>query len=149
MDVIRRNTDYALRLMALLAVFFQKKESVSARSLSQNTVVPYPVTCKLLQKLQKREIVKSAMGPQGGYILARNPEQISFLVVIETIQGPISINRCFLGAYKCPMKGKCSLHGKLIKLQDEIINSLRHAKITELVSDERVEKENINENVSE
>jgi len=54
MDIIRRNTDYALRLMALLAGFSQKKESVSARSLSEIAAVPYPLTCKLLQQLQKK-----------------------------------------------------------------------------------------------
>lgn len=142
MDIIRRNTDYALRLMNLLAGFYQKNQAVSARSLSDNAVVPYPLTCKLLQKLQRKKIVKSFMGPRGGYLLARHPEQISFHEVIETIQGPIRVNRCFLGQYQCPLKGKCPLHGKLMRIQDEIINSLQKTKISELISNEHVKLEN-------
>lgn len=143
MDIIRRNTDYALRLMNLLAGFYQKNQAVSARTLSQNASVPYPLTCKLLQKLQKRKIVKSEMGPQGGYLLARSPDQISFHDVIETIQGPISVNRCFLGQYQCPLKGHCPLHGKLMRIQDEIVNSLRNCKIAELISGQEVRLENL------
>ena len=138
MDILRRNTDYALRIMTLLADFFQRKESISARILSKLSAVPYPLTCKLLQKLQKKEIVKSEMGPKGGYGLARNPEQISFLDVVETIQGPISVNRCFLGRYKCPLKQKCPLHGKLMGLQNGIIDTLQNTKISELVTGEEI-----------
>ena len=138
MDIIRRNTDYALRLMTLLVDFSQQKESLSARRLSEKAAVPYPLTCKLLQQLQKNEIVKSAMGPKGGYFLARSPSQISFLDVIQTIQGPISINRCFMGRYKCPLKGKCPLHRKLIGLQNGIIDSLQNTKLSELVPNQGI-----------
>jgi len=78
------------------------------------------------------------MGPKGGYLLARNPSQISFLDVIQTIQGPISINRCFLGRYKCPLKGNCPLHRKLMGLQNGIIDSLQSTKLSELVSSQGV-----------
>lgn len=141
MDIIRRNTDYALRIMSLLARFSDKKASVSARNLSAQAAVSYPLTCKLLQTLQKKDIVKSAMGPKGGYLLSRNPAQISFLDVIETIQGPIRINRCFLGPYKCPLKGNCPLHVKLIGLQNGIIDSLKNTKISELIPTESVYRE--------
>ena len=141
MDIIRRNTDYALRLMTLLVGFSQKKESISARNLSEQAVVPYPLTCKLLQQLQKSDIVKSEMGPKGGYLLARNPSQISFLDVIQTIQGPISINRCFLGRYKCPLKGNCPLPRKLMGLQNGIIDSLNRTKVSELVPNQELQSE--------
>ena len=143
MDIIRRNTDYALRLITLLTGYFKKGTSVSARNLSKIAVVPYPLTCKLLQKLQKQNIVISTMGPKGGYGLARNPEHISFLEIVETIQGPIHVNRCFLGQYKCPLKGRCPLHGKLKRLQDEIVDSLRNTKIAELTSVKKDKQEHM------
>ena len=141
MDIIRRNTDYALRIIALMVDFFDKKKSVSARILSEQSVVPYPLTCKILQKLQKKGIINSEMGPRGGYFLAHNPGQISFLDIIQTIQGPISVNRCFLGNYKCPLKRNCPLHEKLMGLQNGILDSLRNTKISELVSKDSVIQE--------
>ena len=134
MDIIKRNTDYALRIIAVLNDSFHTGEFISARALSREAVVPYPLTCKLLQKLQKREIVKSEMGPRGGYFLAHSPDQISFLNIIETIQGPIRINRCFSGEYHCPLRGKCGLHDKLGRLQAEVVNSLQNSKIGDLGS---------------
>ena len=134
MDIIRRNTDYALRIVALLSGFYQNKKSVSARNLSKESAVPYPLTCKLLHKLQKKEIVSSVMGPKGGYRLAQDPDQINFLDVIETIQGPISVNSCLLGQYQCPRKEDCPLHDKLAVLQTEIVDSLKDRKISELAT---------------
>ena len=142
MDIIKRNTDYALRLLNLMAGFYRNKEAVSARILSNNADVPYPVTCKLLQKLQKNRLVKSVMGPRGGYLLCRDPEQISFLDVIETIQGPVSVNRCFLGNYQCPMKENCALHVKLSRIQNEIVNSFQRCKIADSIPNKNVKLEN-------
>ncbi len=136
MDIIRRNTDYALRLATILAGFSCTEESVSAKILSKEAAVPYPLTCKLLQKMQKKGIIKSEMGPKGGYCLARSPGQISLLEVIQIIQGPICVNRCFLGSYKCPLKGRCPLHKKLMGLQNEIVHSLDNTYLSDLIDNQ-------------
>jgi len=61
MDIIRRNTDYALRLMMNLSGRFGKG-AVSSRVLSEKEEVSYQFTCKLLQRLnafiKKRHFAK-------------------------------------------------------------------------------------------
>lgn len=129
MDIIRRNTDYALRLAVGLAGAYRYNRQVSVRKLAQDTNVPYAITSKLLQKLQNCGILKSTMGSRGGFQLNRPPAEITFLDIIEAIQGKISVNKCLLGTHTCSMKGNCPLHPKLAGLQTDII---RHLKETTL-----------------
>lgn len=136
MDLIRRDTDYALRLAALLACQTTGKP-MSAKQLSQRAAVPYPITCKLLQKLSAAKIVKSAMGAQGGFMLAQPASQITFGQVVAAIQGKPMIIRCLLGGFQCPHKGRCPLHPKLALLQQQVDQFLEQSTLAEFLTAER------------
>ena len=131
MDIIKRNTDYALRAMLNLANNYGKK-LVSSRSISKEEKIPYQLTCKLMQKLNKAKLVKSTMGPKGGFELSNSPEKISLLEIIEIIQGPLSINKCILGKYNCPNKKKCEIRPKLLEIQTYLGNHLHDLTLADI-----------------
>lgn len=56
---------------------------------------------KVLQRLVKAGLVKSSRGPGGGYVLARPPSEVSLREVYETVEGPMEVHRCLLGAPVC------------------------------------------------
>ncbi|AQQ10166.1 Cysteine metabolism repressor [Sedimentisphaera cyanobacteriorum] len=137
MDVIRRNTDYALRIMVNLASNYMKGSKTS-RQLSKEEEVSSQLTSKLLQTLKAAGFVKSIMGVKGGFELAKPPSQIQMLEVVAAVQGPITLNRCVLGKDKCPKQGKCPMTAKLNSLQQTIEENLRSvtmADLAELVKD--------------
>jgi len=74
------------------------------------------------------------MGANGGFTLNREPSKISLLDVINTIQGPISLNRCLLGVNACPKQKDCSVRSKLVGLQDYISGYLTGITLDELAS---------------
>lgn len=127
MDVVRRNTDYAVRLMVHLARRYGHGP-VSTRTAATQERVSYQLACKLMQSLQKAGLLKSSMGPKGGFSLGREPSQISLLDIISAIQGPVSVNKCILIPKVCPQSKDCSVRNKLAALQKNINDSL--AKIT-------------------
>jgi len=123
MDLVRRNTDYAVRLMVNLARNYEKGP-ISTKTAAIEEDVPYQLACKLMQKLHSAKLVESCMGPKGGFGLSRDPSKINLLEVVETIQGPISINRCVLGTNICPRQESCPVTVKLAKLQDHLCSYL-------------------------
>ncbi|MFH1719906.1 MAG: Rrf2 family transcriptional regulator [Planctomycetota bacterium] len=132
MDIVRRNTDYALRLMVNLAKNYGKGP-VSTRSAAGEEDVPYQLACKLMQRLNKAKLVESCMGPKGGFALGREPSKISLLEVVESIQGPISINRCFLSVQTCPRHKRCAVKTKLAGIQEGISSGLANITFDDLV----------------
>jgi DNA-binding IscR family transcriptional regulator len=64
MDILRRNTDYALRAVAHLAAHYGDG-AVSTRQVALEEEIPYQLACKLMQKLHDSRLVESCMGPMG------------------------------------------------------------------------------------
>jgi Rrf2 family protein len=78
-------------------------------------------------------IVESTMGPKGGFRLAKRPEKIHFGQLIAAIQGPVSVNRCLLGGFKCPLKRRCPAHPKMGELQKQIDGFLNELTLKEFI----------------
>jgi len=132
MVIIRKNTDYALRLMVNLANHYGQ-EIKSSRRIAGEEEVPYYLACKLLQKLNYAGLVKSKMGPVGGFYLSKPPAKIALATIINVIQGPISLNSCLLGIEVCPNQPFCPISKKLSELQNYIDNFLKNITLQDLL----------------
>jgi len=131
MDILRRNTDYALRLMVGL-MRHRDSGSVSTRLLAQEQGVSYELACKLMQQLHGAKLVESCMGPKGGFRLGREPGGITLLEIIEVIQGPLRLNRCLLSAAACPRQDECPVRKKMGELQGHMDEYLGGVNLEEL-----------------
>jgi Rrf2 family protein len=111
---------------------------VSTRAAASEEEVSYQLACKLMQKLHRSKLVKSRMGPKGGFGLGREPSKITLLEVIEAIQGPISINRCLLSWDACSRQRSCPVRVKLAGVQKSISSGLAGITFDELSRSQRV-----------
>ena len=68
---------------------------VSLAEISQREGISLLFLEQLFQQLRKAEIVRSIRGPYGGYILAREPGQITVADVVRTIEAPLYSSSCF------------------------------------------------------
>ena len=115
-DVYRRNTDYGFLITEDLARRFNG-EFIPARQLAEDGNFSYQLGCKILQKLHKAGLVKSDMGPKGGFALSREPARITLMEVITVLQGGVRLNRCLLDGKGCEFEPECEIHTKLTCLQ--------------------------------
>ncbi len=132
MDVLRRNTDYALRIMVNLARRFNG-EFVSARQLAEEGNFSYQLGCKILQRLHKAGLVKSDMGPKGGFALKREPPAINLMEIINIMQGGLRLNRCLCGGKGCEFEPECEINTKLTCLQLYIEGYLSGITLNEIL----------------
>ena len=130
-DVIRRNTDYAIRAMTHLAVTCGEGP-VSAATIAAEQDLSQHLASKLLQKLQKAKLVESCMGVKGGFRLSREPAQISLLDVIEAVQGKLALNRCLLSASACTRQKVCPVRSRLGEVQETLIGHLKQTTLQDL-----------------
>ncbi|MDH7599889.1 MAG: Rrf2 family transcriptional regulator [Sedimentisphaerales bacterium] len=131
MDIIRRNTDYALRAVLILAQQYQSGH-LPAATIARRQHVSVHLTSKLLQRLQQAGIVRSQMGAAGGFRLARDPSQISVLDVVEAIQGRLTLNRCLIARHLCPLNPDCPLWPVLARIEQILRDGLGNIRISEL-----------------
>lgn len=134
MEFIRRNTDYGIR--ALVYMSKRPKDHIFlVKHLAQEAEVSDEFLRKILQKLANVGIVKSHRGPQGGFSLAKDPEKITVLEVMEVLQGPVAINRCFLGKSACPNYSTCEIKDNLTGAQREMLEILDRITIADLAGE--------------
>ena len=105
-------TDYAVVVMVQLAQE-GAETSRSAHQLAEKTGLPEPTVAKVLKTLLKENLVASVRGAQGGYKLARDPEELSICDIVEAMDGKIAIVTCVddtgeacVSAASCPSRGK-------------------------------------------
>ena len=133
MDVLRRNTDYGLRMMAAMAKHFNNGELMSARQLTTEGNFSYQLGCKLLQKLHKAKLLESKMGPKGGFRLRKRPDEITLMDIIEVLQDGIRLNNCLSGGKGCEFQSNCPISSKLSCLQLYIDGYLSGITLAELL----------------
>ena len=132
MDIIRRNTDYAIRALVHLAKS-HGDGPVSATVIAEEQRFSYQLACKLMQKLAKAGLVESVMGARGGYALTRQPSEIGLREIIEVIQGPLSLSKCLLGRDSCCKSQACPIRDKLGELQVQMAGFLGGTTLADLV----------------
>ena len=132
MQLIRRNSDYALRSLGLLAGLPRGKK-IKVTSIAKKQNVPVAFLRKTLLKLSKAGIVESQSGPSGGFWLARKPSQISLKEVLESVQGRVSLNDCLYDCNSCIRWRRCSVRPGLSVIQEKLIGLLDKCNLEDFI----------------
>ncbi len=102
-------TDYATVVLASLAQ--EPGRHRAAAELADCTRLNRPTVSKVLKGLQRSGLVISSRGAQGGYRLARRPEEITATQILDVFEGPIAITECSGMASRCGIERQCRVGG--------------------------------------
>jgi Rrf2 family protein len=91
--ILKNQIEWALHCCAILAGL-PPERYVSTKALAEFHGVPKEYLSKALQHLSQHGIVESTLGPTGGYRLARKPKDITFLDIVEAVEGKSSTFAC-------------------------------------------------------
>jgi Rrf2 family protein len=79
--------DYACRVMAELARLHGTGELAQIEHLARTEAVPATFLAQILCKLRNGGLIVSRRGNQGGYTLARSPDEISLYDILVAVEG--------------------------------------------------------------
>jgi Rrf2 family protein len=132
---ISRKIDYGLRAMIFLASVADGA-IVPFREVARAMQIPEDFLAKILKTLANGRLVTAVRGAHGGYRLAQPATEISFLDIIEAIEGPVQLNICLADPVKgkepCGMSSSCTMHSVWREGQDRMLEVYRKAKLSEL-----------------
>jgi len=127
--MLPKTAEYALRATVWLGR--DPDQSESADHLAEHTKVPRRYLHKVLQDLVRAKLVRSQSGPGGGYALARSPEKITILDVVNAVAPLERIRRCPLGLRSHTQL--CPLHAELDRVYAATEAALSRVTIAELL----------------
>ncbi len=128
---ITRQADYAIR-----AVVYLSNPSVDGRVptgvIAEAENIPQPFLTKVISQLSTAGLVITSRGMGGGVMLARSPEEITLLDVIEAVDGPILISHCLLQPNTCQIESYSAVHDTWANIQARLIQDLESVTMAEL-----------------
>ena len=123
-------TDYGTVVLAHMA---REPESVhTAADVAEATHVAAPTVSKLLKLLTRGGLLVSQRGANGGYLLARAPEAISAVDIIDAIEGGFGITECAGDHSQCGLESHCDVGGAWQRINVAIRNALKGVTLHEL-----------------
>ena len=129
---ISRQADYAIRAVREL-VKAGPGALLQTRTIAESQQIPEKYLPTIIRTLARAGLLRTLRGSQGGVSLARQPEAISVLDVIEAIDGPVLLNRCKIRPGECMRAGEpCTLHEFWDNLMNEVRGRMGEISFNEL-----------------
>lgn len=116
------NGDNAPRLMRDIAT----SQNISEKYIS-----------RLVIDLRKAGLIKSIRGAKGGYLMARFPEDVTLLEIVETMEGRTNIVDCVIQPDACIKVGGCAVHQTWAEINKKIREVLGEVTLKDIADKHR------------
>lgn len=124
-----RRGDYLVRAVLYLARHpgRQRREDIG-----REMDIPVKYLPQLMAGPVEAGIVRSIAGRNGGYVLARDPADVSLLEVIEIAEGPVRSTHCALRGGACYWDDQCAMHAAWSGVEDLVVEHLAGVTFADL-----------------
>ena len=122
---ITRQADYALRAVIYLSRL-EPEERAATSQIAEEQRIPPSFLAKIVSQLSVAGLLQTSRGARGGVSLARSPQEISLLDVVEAIDGPILLNECVANGGVCTTSDTCPMKPVWCETQAELVTRLKN-----------------------
>lgn len=109
-----------------------KDELTTAREVCDHFLTPFDTTAKVMQLMNTAGILHSQKGVKGGYTLARELTEVTYMELVGLIEGRHFILDCHEGP--CELMDSCNISQPIKRLNDYLINIFNSLTISELLA---------------
>ena len=123
--------------MVVLARQTNGDVTVSLADVARRTDISRRYLEQLVIGLKRDGLLRGVSGRRGGYLLAKQPEEISIREIVEAAIGPINIVECVLNPEECLKADVCECRWVYELLNDGIRDVLNSMNLEQLASRNR------------
>ena len=111
---------------------------VQSTLIAEARTIPENYLYQLLITLRKAGLIRSRRGPQGGHMLARDPQSITLAEAVIALEGPIAPVACVQDGVvdDCPYGDRCAVKGVWQEITDMTYRILDKTTFADLASKE-------------
>lgn len=128
---ISTKAQYGLR--ALIEIAAAQGESIALKHVAQKQDISQHYLEQIASNLRRSGFIRSVRGANGGYKLARPPEQITALQVVEAMEGSLAPVSCIEDTDSCNHAGACGTEGLWRRVDHSIREVLSGATLADLL----------------
>ena len=129
---LTRAAEYAIRCIIYRAM--QGRGVLASRNdIAERAEIPPQFLAKIAQDLSRAGLIEIRQGARGGFVLLREPKDISLLEVVEIMIGEIYLNDCVARPSSCNALSACGVHQVWSKARDQLRETLRQATFDQLI----------------
>lgn len=130
---ITRQADYAIRAVLYISKLGQNQRAATSQ-IAQEQHIPPSFLAKIISQLSIAGVLQTSRGARGGVMLAKAPDEISLLDVVESIDGPIALNECVNDEQGCTFGEECPLRSIWCDAQDDLVHRLRSTNFAQFAA---------------
>ena len=119
----------------------QHSGPVTLAAISQRQEISLSYLEQLFGKLRRHQLVESTRGPGGGYLIAKELNQISVSEIISAVDEQIDATQCG-GNENCHDDKRCMTHDLWTSLNVQILQYLSGISLADLVSNHELAAQN-------
>lgn len=128
---------YGLKAMFDLALYYGEGP-ISLTSIAERQAISVNYLEQLISPLRKANLVESVRGAQGGYLLAKSPEEITVGIILTTLEGPLAPTDCVVidaGDDPCDHTKYCVTKVIYEKIYESILSVVNSITLQHMIDD--------------
>jgi Rrf2 family protein len=107
----------------------------SRQEIATKADIPTHFLAKIAQDLARANFIEIRQGARGGFVLTRNPAQITLLEVVETMIGEIYLNDCVARPSSCTISYDCAVHRVWMTAREQLRETLNDVTFEQLIKE--------------
>jgi Rrf2 family protein len=130
---ISTRTRYGVRTMIEVAKG-TPEQGVFQKDIAANQLLSNKYLDHIIQALKTAQLIRNARGRKSGYILTRNPADITIFDIHRAFEPGICLVDCISGDYQCEMIDDCHAIGFWDQLNQLIVDYFKSVTLEDLIN---------------
>lgn len=130
---------YAVRALIYLGKNAADGSKIGIKKISADLAIPTPFLGKILQNLVKQKILVSTKGPNGGFGMGKNTEEVSLYDIVRIVDGEDFFKNCLIGLQPCSTHAKnekpCPVHARFGPIRAQLLLFYQETSIAGILGD--------------